>query len=542
MILDSRFSLLHSTRYSALAAAVVIGAALQAVCVARSPIVAKDTTGFIRIAQELAVDPVNTFRVEDQHPGYPTMILAVFQMVEAGGGERPFDAWILASRLASNACGLLSIVFLWLFARRLYDERVANITALLSAAWPLLRTNAADGLSDTPHLMLCLAAAWLAAEGLSRGRLSVLAMAAAVSGLAYWTRPEGLLVGLAIAAALAVSLIFRQRVMSRTRTVAGLALVCLTLALVAGPYVFLAGKITSKKTPLSAPPTAHAVAMATTEPTAGILAEPGPHAARPDLSRPLMVALAAASGTLELGRELAHGLCYIGLLPLALGTFAASRPRPTRGTAAWHLLLLAGQAGLLVLLFCLAGYISHRHLLPLVTLMLPTTAAGVGMLAEGLGSRLPALAGPSRARPVVIGLLVIAMSPKCIRPLHQIYAPIVEAADWVREHAQPGDGVLATSGYVRFYTQLPGILLGCETPNLSIAQHFAPDGVAWPYMVLEVDERTFDRRQLTASPARYRQVLELAAHPRKPWAKVAVFELCDRRHVVVSSSAAARTR
>lgn len=527
------------THPSALAAAVIIGAVLQAVCVARSPIVAKDTTGFIRIAQELATDPVNTFRVEDQHPGYPAMVLAAYRVVEACGGDHPFDDWILASRLASNVCGLLSIVFLWLFARRLYDEPVANVTALLGAAWPLLRTNAADGLSDTPHLMLYLAAAWLAAEGLSRGRIGLLAMAASVSGLAYWVRPEGLLVGLAIAAALAISLVVRQRVMSRTRTVAGLALVCLMLGLVAGPYVFLAGKITSKKTPLTAPPTAHAVAMATTEPTAGIIAEPGPHAARPDLSRPAMAVRAIASGTQELGRELAHGLCYLGVLPLALGAFAASRPRPTRGTAAWHLLLLAGQAAILVLLFCLAGYISHRHLLPLVTLMLPTTAAGVDMLAERLASHVPALAAPRRAQALLVGTLVIAMAPKCVRPLHQIYAPIVEAADWVREHAQPGDGVLATSGYVRFYTQLPGILLGCETPNLPIAQHFAPDGVAWPFLVLEVDERTFDRHQLTTSPARYRQVMELAAHPRKPWAKVAIFELCDRPHEMASSHASA---
>lgn len=529
-------------RHSALAAAVIIGAVLQAICVTRSPIVAKDTTGFIRIAQELAIDPVNTFRIEDQHPGYPAMVLAAYRVVEACGGNHPFDAWILASRLASNACGLLSIVFLWLFARRLYDEPVANVAALLGAAWPLLRTNAADGLSDTPHLMLYLTAAWLAAEGLSRGRIVLLAMAAAVSGLAYWVRPEGLLVGLAIAAALAISLVVRQRVMSRTRTVVGLALVCLMLALVAGPYVFLAGKITSKKTPLSAPPTAHAVAMATTEPTAGIIAEPGPHAARPDLSRPVMAAHAVASGTLELGRELAHGLCYVGLLPLAIGTFAASRPRPTRGTAAWHLLLLAGQAAVLVLLYCLAGYISHRHLLPLVSLILPTTAAGVGILAERLASRLSAFAAPGRAQTVVAGALVLAMAPKCARPLHQIYAPIVEAADWVREHAQPGDGVLATSGYVRFYTQLPGILLGCETPNLPIAQHFAPDGVAWPFMVLEIDERKFDRRQLTALPARYRQVMELAAHPRKPWAKVAVFELCERTHQIASSPAPEPTR
>ncbi|HEX5444424.1 MAG TPA: hypothetical protein VFW87_11365, partial [Pirellulales bacterium] len=56
------------TRYGGLLAALVVTAAFEAAILARSPIIAKDGIGFIRIAHELADDPTATLRLEDQHP------------------------------------------------------------------------------------------------------------------------------------------------------------------------------------------------------------------------------------------------------------------------------------------------------------------------------------------------------------------------------------------------------------------------------------------------------------------------------------------
>lgn len=517
-------------RYGVLAAALALTALCQAYIIARSPMIAKDGIGFIRIARSLASDPVATLRTEDQHPGYPAMVLAVERLYHWFIGRPEFDCYLGATRLASATCGLLSTLFLWLFARRLYDQRIANVTVLLAAVWPLFRLNACDSLSDTPHLMFYLAGAWLAAEGLTRGRIAWIAAACIASGLAFWVRPEGLVVGAATIVAFGVRFI-QLRSLSRVQILwaGSLTLAALFAAvLVIGPYVFMAGKITSKKLPFHRPVSAHAAAIAAAEPTAGLMAEPPPGATLPDeFHRPDNFAGVLALGFVELGRELAQGFYYLALIPLAVGTFARSRRRPTRPVVLLHILLMNGQGILLLLLYLTAGYVSHRHIIPLVAMMLPTAATGTIWLAEEASRRFRFAGSPQRALAVAVCIFYIGLVPKCMRPLHGVYVPVLEAAKWVKAHATAGDTVLATSGYIRFYTELPGILVGPEAPNLPMALTFLPNQ-NWSFIVLEIDDRSFDRQALGGSVAQYEPVFELAAHPRKPWAKIVVFQARER--------------
>lgn len=532
-------------RYGVLAAAMLLCALCQLYIVSHSPIIAKDGIGFIHIAKCLTTDPVTAMRTHDQHPGYPAMILACERVYHWLTAEDDFQSFVAASRIASSICGLGTILFLWLFARRLYNEPIANLTVLLAAAWPLFRLNAADSLSDTPHLMFYLASAWLACEGLCRCRSGWFAAAGIASGLAFWVRPEGL----AVAAAAALALVgqfcgtwFRQRrravalphvalshnedLPQPTWTFTLLALCTLLAAtsLTIAPYLVMAGKLTSKKLPFAnGSPSAHEVAIATAQPTAGLLSEPGPGGQLPgEFRRPAKLPAALALGVVELFRELAKGFYYLALIPLGVGTFLPGRPVPAPRGALLHILLMNAHATLLMLLFLTAGYMSHRHLMPLVALMLPTTAAGALML-TGYASRwLPSLARPSRAAAVIVTVFYLGLLPKCLVPVQTVYLPVYQAALWVKSQAQPGESVLSTSGYVRFYTDLPGILVGSEAPNLPSAFFFAPNG-KWSYLVLEIDERCFDRQALCHSAGGYEQVMELVAHPRRPWNKVAVF-------------------
>lgn len=532
-------------RYGVLVAALLLSAASQGYVASRSPIIAKDGMGFIQIAKSLALDPVAAMRTYDQHPGYPAMLLACQRVYQRLTAADEFRSFIVGSRLASSICGLGTIVFLWLFARRLYDDRIANLTVLLAAVWPLFRLNASDSLSDTPHLMFYLAGVWLACEGLCRRRSGWFVAAGIASGLAFWVRPEGLVVAAAAALAITLPMIadrFRAKLCHSHQLceamlpsqfgpppawsftlVALLALLTAT-SLAIAPYIVLAGKVTSKKLPfVNVPPSAHAVAIATTEPTAGLLSEPGPGGQLPDeFRRPSKLLGVVALGVVELFRELAQGFYYLALIPLAVGTFWPGRPQPARPVALLHILLMNGHAALLMLLYLTAGYISHRHLIPLIALMLPTMAAGALMMVGYASRWLPALGPPRRAVAAAVMVFYLGLLPKCLVPLQAAYLPVYQAALWVKSQAKAGDSVLSTSGYVRFYTDLPGILVGSEAPNLPTAFYFAPNKT-WSYIVLEIDERSFDRQSLCHSAGGYEQVMELAAHPRKSWAKVAVF-------------------
>ena len=541
-------------RYGILAAALVLSATCQFYIAARSVVIAKDGMGFIQMAKSLAVDPVATMRLHDQHPGYPALLLACERLYHGLSGHDEFQSFLAGARLASGACGLLAVAFLWLFARRLYNERIANVTVLLAAVWPLFRLNASDGLSDTPHLMFYLAGAWLACEGLRSRRVGWFAAAGIASGLAFWVRPEGLVIAAATGLTLLVGafrlLFFSERPLWRSDyagtddaankegepprlvfyLLAPLALIAAT-SLVVMPYVLVAGKITSKKLPFhQPPPVAHAVAVASVEPTPGLLAEPRPGGTLPDeFRRPSKFIGVVALGLIELGRELAQGFYYLALIPLAAGTFARGRQKPAQPVALLHILLMNGHLALLMLLYLTAGYISHRHVIPLVALMLPTAAAGTVWLGDCVSRRLAVAGSSRRALAIAVGIFYLGLVPKCLPPLQGAYLPVFQAAEWVKSQARPADTVLSTSGYVRFYTELPGILVGSEAPNLPIALYFAPNKV-WSFIVLEVDERSFDRQTLCGSGGAYDEVLELAAHPRKPWAKVIVFRARTSGH------------
>lgn len=533
-----------------LLAALLLTAALQIFVGLCSPIIAKDGMSFIRIARELREDPAATLQIEDQHPGYPAMILAANTLVRRLPGIGEFDGWILSARLASGMAGVISVAVIWLLTRRLFDRRVADVAALLAAVWPLLRQNASDALSDTPHFMFYLAGVWLTCEGLVRRQARWFAAACAVSGVAYWIRPEGLIVGFTAALLLLIQL-WRAEGQVRWRAICKVAAIGMVMFAVAAPYGLLAGKFTSKKNPWQHTPSDLEIAVQGIAVTPGLLSEPLPGAKLPnETERPDSTLGAVAAAVYELGQEIGQGFYYLFLIPLFVWLCAPSRLRPHFAATSMTIALIFCHMGMLVALFLTAGYISHRHVIPLVGMMLPGTAAGTVWLADRLANRwpvwtarlrIPTLRAPSsgQALTAIVFCMLVGLLPKTIKPLHEVYAPLVEAALWVKEHALPGDTVLATSGYVRFYAGLPGLLLGPEVPNLPIGLVKEPDSRQWPFIVVEVDARKFDCQQLCSFGAGYEQVLEIALHPRRKWPKVLVFAARSRNVSRLASHEAA---
>jgi len=548
--------------YTILAVAMLIALALQALIALRSPIIAKDGIAFIGIAKRLQTDVGGICQSEDQHPGYPALLLIGSHLARLWPNLDEFDVWIVGGRLATGMCGLLAIVFLWLFGRRLYDRQIADIAALLASIWPLLRQNASDVLSDTPHLMCYMAALWLSCEGLVRGRARWFAAAGVAGGLAFWVRPEGLLVPLAAIPVIALAQWRRQpRAM-----LAGVMALALASFLVVVPYVVSAGKLTSKKSFFSRPPVTVPVPPATPSamplpapamplwawelPETGVLAEPIIGPALPDeRARPHSMLGVLKNAIVELAQELGQGFYYLLLIPLAVGRFAPGRRSWNLVCGRLATVVLCAHIVLLLLLYHVAGYISHRHVIPLVALLLPLTGSGLLWIAERLtavAAALLSLASPrSRwlriakrmaslvpwlARPrVAMGLVAVVVAagllPKTVNRRYHAYEPVVQAARWVRSHSQSGDSVLATSGYVRFYAERFGTVLGPDTPNLASGFAVAPNSVPWTFLVLEVNDRKLSRERLSLLDAAYEQVFDLAVHPRKTWLRVLVYRL-----------------
>jgi hypothetical protein len=475
-------------------AAVALAAAVEIALAARSPVIAKDGVTFIGIAHQLARSPIEAIRGEDQHPGYPALILAARRVIGLFGQADDLSAWIFAARLPAMLFGLLNVIVLWCWVRRAFDSRVAGIAAVFLAILPVFCENSADTLSDAPHLFFYLLSAELITEGIVRRRFEFFLAAGVSSGLAYWIRPEGLapvVVGATVI--LLVAVLGHEKPLPALAWLAGLLVAA---GIVAAPYLCLKGKLTSKKDfsalvcsePVEPEIRGHTDASPAAPPSSAasrpapvhVVLQPVPRSGR-------LVGLAKAVGTLA--AEWTHGLRYFLTWLFAAGLFCPGAPKAQPKPK----LFLAALAGfnilLLTLLYLVAGYIAERHTMPLLCVSLAWVGGGTvwlgGKLSGLLASRSSAKAklGPGLFAGLLVAASVLGLLPRSLRPLHAHALPVVQAARWIRNHAQPGDEILTNTTYGTFYSRLPGrVLEKYDTVPDSLQQDRS-----WPYRFVLLD-------------------------------------------------------
>lgn len=561
-------------RYAPLATILLLATILQAIVLGRLSTISADGIIFIDIARDLAEAPIETIRAQDQHPGYPAMLLACTRAVEWLGYRAEPGSWIAGGVIVSFVCGLLSVAVVWFFARDLFDEKIANVAAIVFIVLPVPRTNAVDAQSDTPHALVYLLAAWMATTGITNGNLWRLAAAGLASGVAFWIRPEGLEVVL-VAIPLLAWHAFRAH-WSWPRRVLAVGTLAGTALVVVAPYTLLAGKITSKQlpgvqarfvqlyqNPAPAPESAQSAVTrvpekieqpATSPPSPALPRSPTPAAVDPSSADAPMVDAPAAAPTnpvpappaAERRYSAAFILSVIGgaisafinsicqgfkfvFIPLyLLGDVALAWHRP-RGIQIGLLSLLgATHIFMLMCLHGLSGYIAHRHVIPLVGLAMPFVALGVVQLGTWAALVL-------KTRPVYGTLATLAIScsivmPYTLRRLNREFVPVIEATRWIQSRARPGSGIVCNSPYVGFYGTLPVAMLDPKAPTLDEALARAPAGAQYDYVVLHVGAHAYQPEWVDQLARVYRQVRVLPdPYSHNEPGKVLVFQSQEGR-------------
>lgn len=500
-----------ATGRACLVLALLLAAAVQAVVLVRSPAINKDGIGFIRFAQALRVAPVEAIRRMDQHPGYPALITLAEPLAGALVSDRAVQGWLLAARATAMLSGLLLIALVWLLARRVFDGRTAGLAALLFAALPLFRRNAADALSDSPHLVLYCLAVWAAVEGFQGRQWAWFLLAGTASGAAYAVRPEGLTVAL-VAAGLLGWMAMRERPRFH---LACLVCVLASAGAVAAPYAVLKGKLTAKKDlttylhyRASAPADGPVQLCA-----AAVTAVPSK---------------AAGGVVLEMAWRTAwrftHILRYILVAPLVIAFLPGARRRAQADARRFVGAIVLFHLALLLILYATSGYLDDRHLMPLAILAMPWAAAGALEILDRLAARASQCRGameclgPEWSAGAVGVLVVLALAPRSLAPIHAERRPLIEAACRIRACAAPGDAVLSNSPYLSFYANLPG---HCVRPRQPLPPLRTPEGrPAFRFVVLSQDPYEFDEEWLDALAPSYRRLPPVGK--TKEWRRVVV--------------------
>jgi hypothetical protein len=476
----------------------------------RTAVLFNDGPVFLALAERSAS---GAFEVLLQHPFHPLYPLAIAAVHALGA---PFGlGFETAGALVAALAGAAGVVAMGALARAAFGPREGLVAAALFAIHAAAVDVGGDVQSESLYLALFLAAAaslWRAIEG---GRPAAGFAAGAFSGLAYLTRPEGIglaLVGVALAGWRAL----RGQVPIGRAVRTALA-IGVTAAVLAGPYIAALSirtgelTLTRKKSVgwivgaeghagsgglATGQPGMEAPKITRTEPNAEPAPDPksdhvqaaasGGRDAAPardpldSLVAPPWTKRAAPAAFFDLLDDAVSAL-RPEILPLVLLGVFALRGRPTRRAGFFG--VLCGAYG--VLLFALAmnvGYVSERHLLPVVLLLLGYGAAGTLWLAERIG-RIGTAGAPSGGRArvataVLLALVLLVAIGKTLRKPEGI-EDLAErrAAEWVRDRA-PGSVVAARKRRVAYYAGGPFCQLRPRTP-LSFETYFANHAVQY---------------------------------------------------------------
>lgn len=518
----------------ALAALALLAAGLRVIAWRRTVVMFNDGPIFLDLAQRMGAGDWRGALAHDFHPLYPALTLVAHRL---GLG------WADAAAAVSIAGGAAAVVFLYAFLRHAFGRSLAFVGAGLLAVQDRAVEYGSDVQTDALHLALFLATVALGARALRRRSPSGALACGGVAGLAYLTRPEGLV------AASGVGLLGFLRVLRgrwpRAAGASWLAALAMGVAVCVVPYAtalrletgrwglsqkksvtVMAGLAPESEAP-PAPATAPKVQVAPRAPAAAPNADPvEPEAPPAAASRRGTSATAALlqrvlRAATDVVRTAIAALRY-EMLPVFLLGVALRFGRP-RADGALVLAVAAVHAALLVALLLSYGYLSKRHVLPPVVLAYGWVALGAAWLASlalATGRRVraaPAAVGLRSA--AVLGLALLAIAPliRQLEPKRLDKLAERRAAEWLRVHrSAQGGAVAADRSRVAWYAQAPYVSLRGLPSREPLA---ALQRLEVRYVIVDEPEQ-LDRLRLVDAPGA-RLLHRVRASDHEAW----VFEL-----------------
>lgn len=423
----------------------VLTAGLRVWQVANTEIASRDSIAYIRFAWRLDHEPwPHVIKTEIHHPGYGFLIYLVSKPVRAVIEDLP-RAMRLSAQLASSLASLLLLVPMYYLGKELFDRRVGFWAALFFQVLPSSSRLMPDGLSEAPFLFWVASALCFVSRGLTTGRAVWYVLAGLLTGLAYLTRTEGLLlIPVTVLVLLALQRGRLRRPWPALRR-ESLALVA-ACVLVVGPFMYLIGGISQKASFKHITDTkGWEMPAAPARAPAAIVNLPIPLAIwwlGPDVAAKDRYGWAAWALVVILDKAFFHVFGPLALLGLWVFRRRFFEAPIAAVMLAWGLVLLP----LLWRLGQSAGYIGERHVMLIVMGGLYFAVAAIGWLAARLVRQ--------RYAWITLALLVGlagACLPKSLARLHGNRTGLREAGEWLAANSRPGDSVFDPLGWASYH-------------------------------------------------------------------------------------------
>ncbi|MBN1392849.1 MAG: glycosyltransferase family 39 protein [Sedimentisphaerales bacterium] len=342
-------------------------------------LIAKDGATFISYAKGIESHPIETIKGEFQHPGYPFLVFAVHKIAEAGNYGSSALSWIYSAQAATLIFRLQAVVILYFLGAKIAGQRLSFWAVLILIFLPNAAKYGSDALSDWPAIFFLSAGFLLLIWGAERMKWWVFGFAGLAAGMGYLIRPECAQVVVLGTLWLGMQTFCPKGVISRYKAALAFVLLAVGFFAAAGPYMKLKGEIFPKK---------QLVEFTSNTPSSEIYKQEiqtGPKDVYAASFAPSDIAGAFGKVVQRVGEM----LMWFFMPALLIGIYEYFRRGDWRKPEKFFVIaLIALNVIIMTLLYCKYGYMSRRHILPLVVFTIFYVPLGLEALARWLGEKL----------------------------------------------------------------------------------------------------------------------------------------------------------
>ena len=157
---------------------------VRCIAILQTPVIANDSVLYIKTAKLYFNGAYRDALMLCPFSIFPLLIAIPYKIV----GD-----WVIAGQLIPTFCGALTVIPLYLLARRIFDGGIALYGAIFYIACPNLVQYSAEVLRDIPFIFFYVSALWLAYTGIKDEKGWHLCLSSIFAAISVLIRREGLL-------------------------------------------------------------------------------------------------------------------------------------------------------------------------------------------------------------------------------------------------------------------------------------------------------------------------------------------------------------
>lgn len=411
-------------------------------------VVSKDSTTFIECAQKIQTKPAETILQMDQHPLYPVVILAVHKIITLFSRNETIFSWIYTAQSISLFLRVCTVAVLYFVGRILVGEKHSFAAVLILIFLPMPAKYGSDALSDWPYLCFLVIGLWLILYNLNAKKIWPIVATSLCAVVDYFIRPEG--TQLILYAVLAV--IFGMPI---KKIATAVCLLLLIFGVSTLPYMIYK-KAVFPKQKHTITTAVYNISHSNNEVNEKTFNDKGQLFV---INTVKILLLNIPQAIIKFAENICKTFMWILVPPWLIGMyifFKNCHRHPSYKIIAAFIII---NITAMIWLFCVKGYMSERHTMPLAavtTLYLPAGLRTISAETIKLLKKERNKKSLSFVYKMSVAVAILICLSKLFTPLHADKIYIRKAADWLASHTKTSDIIAVPDLRISFYASRKG--------------------------------------------------------------------------------------